>query len=143
MKRYIETLLAVSASALMPIKATLILVGFCIMTDTIFGLYKAYKLKSPITSRALSAVISKMFLYEFVIIMFFAIDTIILNDLLKSISPVDLLLTRLTGVVMVAVETLSILENIKLSTGYDFIKMAKEVVSRGQSIKTELDEFKN
>ena len=143
MKRYIETLGAVIASALMPIKATLLLVAICIILDTFFGIYKAYKTKQAITSRALSAVISKMFLYEFVVIMCFAIDTIMLNELLKSVSPVDLILTRLVGFVMVAVETLSILENIKISTGYDFIKMAKDILSRGKSLKTELDEFKN
>ena len=143
MKKYIETFVTLIASALMPIQAILLLVGICIILDTIFGIFKSYKNNIPITSRNLGHVISKMFLYEFVVIMFYSIDTILLNDLMKSVFPIDLLLTKLTGTVMIMVETISILENIKLATGYDFIQMAKDAMKRGKSIKNQLNEIKD
>ena len=142
-KRYIDVTIAVVSAALMPIKATLILVGICIALDTCFGLYKAYKLKTPITSRGLSAVISKLFLYEFVVIFLYFIDSLLLNDLVKMLIPVDLFLTRVVGIVLVGVEVLSIHENIKESTGFDFIQMSKNVLKRGKSIKEGIEEIAN
>ena len=140
-KRYIDVTIAVVSAALMPIKATLILVAICIALDTCFGLYKAYKTKTPITSRGLSAIISKLFLYEFVIIFLYFIDSLLLNDLVKMLIPVDLFLTRVVGIVLVGVEVLSIHENIKESTGFDFIKMAKQVLKRGKSIKRNIEDI--
>jgi hypothetical protein len=140
-KRYIDVTIAVVSAALMPIKATLILVAICIALDTCFGLYKAYKTKTPITSRGLSAVISKMFLYEFVVILLFFIDSLLLNDLVKMLIPVELFLTRLVGIILVGVEVLSIHENIKIATGFDFIDMAKQVLKRGKSIKEGIEDI--
>lgn len=140
-KRYLDVTIAVVSAALMPIKATLILVAVCIAFDTCFGLYKAYKTNTPITSRGLSAIISKLFLYEFVIIFLFFIDSLLLNDLVKMLIPVELFLTRVVGIVLVGVEVVSIHENIKESTGFDFIQMAKDILSRGKSIKEGIEDI--
>ena len=140
-KRYIDVTIAVVSAALMPIKATLILVAICIALDTCFGLFKAYKKKKPITSRGLSAIISKLFLYEFVVIFLYFIDNLLLNDLVKMLIPVDLFLTRIVGIVLVGVEVLSIHENIKESTGFDFIDMAKTILSRSKTIKEEIEDI--
>lgn len=140
-KRYIDVTIAVVSAALMPIKATLILVAICIALDTCFGLFKAYKKKKPITSRGLSAIISKLFLYEFVVIFLFFIDSLLLNDLVKMLIPIELFLTRIVGIILVGIEVLSIHENIKDATGFDFIKMAKIILSRGKSIKEGIEDI--
>jgi hypothetical protein len=67
-------LLAVISTFLMPISGLLFLVGFVIVLDTITGVWKSIKQKVPITSRGLSAIISKMLLYEVTVIMFYMID---------------------------------------------------------------------
>lgn len=138
-----ETIIAVCLAALMPIKPLILLVGVCISLDTFFGIYRAIKQRKKITSRALSAVISKMALYEFALILFYFIDSIILNDITKSFTPVDLFITKMVAAVLVSVEMLSILENIKLATGHDFIGMAKKTLRRSKSIKNEVEDIIN
>ena len=138
-----ETIIAVCLAALMPIKPLILLVGVCISLDTFFGIYRAIKQRKKITSRALSAVISKMALYELALILFYFIDSIILNDIAKSFTPVDLFITKMVAAVLVSVEVLSILENIKLATGYDFIDMAKKTLRRSKSFKNEVEDIIN
>ena len=138
-----ETIIAVCLAALMPIKPLILLVGVCISLDTFFGIYRAVKQRKKITSRALSAVISKMALYEFALILFYFIDSIILNDIAKSFTPVDLFVTKMVAAVLVSVEVLSILENVKLATGHDFIGMAKKTLRRSKSIKNEVEDIIN
>ena len=138
-----ETIITVCLAALMPIKPLILLVGVCISLDTFFGIYRAVKQRKRITSRALSAVISKMALYEFALILFYFIDSIILNDIAKSFTPVDLFVTKMVAAVLVSVEVLSILENIKLATGYDFIDMAKKTLRRSKSFKNEVEDIIN
>ena len=138
-----ETIIAVCLAAIMPIKPLILLVGVCISLDTFFGIYRAVKQRKKITSRALSAVISKMALYELALILFYFIDSIILNDITKSFTPVDLFITKMVAAVLVSVEVLSILENIKLATGHDFIGMAKKTLRRSKSIKNEVEDIIN
>ena len=138
-----ETIITVCLAALMPIKPLILLVGVCISLDTFFGIYRAVKQRKKITSRALSAVISKMALYEFALILFYFIDSIILNDIAKSFTPVDLFVTKMVAAVLVSVEVLSILENVKLATGHDFIGMAKKTLRRSKSIKNEVEDIIN
>ncbi len=138
-----ETIITVCLAALMPIKPLILLVGVCISLDTFFGIYRAVKQRKKITSHGLSAVISKMALYEFVLILFYFIDSIILNDIAKSFTPVDLFVTKIVAAVLVSVEMLSILENIKLATGHDFIGMAKKTLRRSKSFKNEVEDIIN
>jgi hypothetical protein len=140
-RRYSDVAAAMILSSIMPIRATLILVAVCIILDTAFGLYKAHQKKQAITSKLFSAVVSKMFLYEFVIIFLFFIDSYLLNDIMKMFCPVDLFLTKLAGVVLVGVETLSIHENIKEATGFDFIYLSKNILRRGKIIKKSIEDI--
>ena len=136
-----ESIFAICLAAIIPIKPLILLVGVCIFLDTFFGIYRAIKQRKKITSRGLSAVISKMALYEFALILFYFIDSIILNDIAKSFTPVDLFVTKMVAAVLVNVEVLSILENIKLATGYDFIGMAKKTLRRDKSFKNEVEDI--
>ena len=138
-----EVIIAVVLAALIPIKPLILLVGVCISLDTFFGIYRAVRQRKKITSHALSAVVSKMALYELTLILFYFIDSIILNDIAKSFTPVDLFVTKMVAAVLVSVEVLSILENIKLATGHDFIGMAKKTLRRSKSIKNELEDIIN
>ena len=72
-------LLAIIGAFFLPISGILFLVGFLILIDTITGIWKAKKLKQPITSRKLSAIVSKLALYECAVIMLFCIDFWILD----------------------------------------------------------------
>jgi len=89
------------------------MIGVLIIIDTITGIKKAHKLKEKITSRKLSAIISKLALYEVTVIMFFLIDQFILNDIILTFFSVPFMLTKIVALVLASIEVMSINESIK------------------------------
>lgn len=133
---------------LSPIHGIMLTVGFLIVCDTILGIWKAKKLKEKITSRALSKIISKMFLYEGTIVMFFLIDKFILGDILLRFFSIEFLLTKIVALVLASIEVFSIDENYRAVKKYGLWHAFKRLVARGKDIKHELkdfdlDDFKN
>ena len=84
LKTYSMQLLAIISSFFMPISGILILIGVSVIVDTITGVWKSKKLGTPITSRKLSAVISKILLYEVTVMLFYLIDYYIINDIVLT-----------------------------------------------------------
>ena len=125
----------------MPIWGLLFLIGFAIILDTITGIWKAKKTKVPITSRALSGIISKMFLYEITVILFYLIDYFILNDIIVKFFTVPLMLTKVMALILVSIEVISINENYKAVQGIDLWQSAKRLMSRAKEIKQNTDEI--
>ena len=127
----------------MPITGMVLAVGFSIFLDTITGIWKSRKNGVPIRSRRLSAVISKMFLYQLTIILFFLIDYFILNDILKSIFTTELLLTKVLSLVLISIEVVSINENYKAVRGIDLWASLKKLLSRAKELKNDTDEIRH
>jgi hypothetical protein len=127
----------------MPITGMVLAVGFSIFLDTITGIWKSRKNGVPIRSRRLSAVISKMFLYQLTIILFFLIDYFILNDILKTIFTTELLLTKVLSLVLISIEVVSINENYKAVRGIDLWASLKKLLSRAKELKNDTDEIRH
>ena len=138
-KQYIIQLLAVIGSFFLPISGILFLIGFAIILDTITGVWRAKKLGIPITSRGLSAIISKLMLYEVAVIGFYLIDYYILNDIILKFFSVPLMLTKILSLVLVSLETLSISENYKAVKGIDIWSAFKNLLQRSKEIKNDID----
>ena len=132
-------LIGIVASFFLPISGILFLIGFAIFIDTLTGLWKAKKLKIPITSRKLSAVISKLFLYELAVIGFYLIDFWILNDIVKQFFSVPLMLTKILSLVLVSIEVISINENYKAVKGIDIWQSMKSLFARAKEIKNDIN----
>ena len=79
-QKSIVELLTVVGAFFLPISGILFLIVFAIILDTLTGIWKSKKLKIPITSRKLSAIVSKIMLYEVAVIGFYLIDFWILNE---------------------------------------------------------------
>ncbi|NBW79983.1 MAG: hypothetical protein EBR27_13415 [Betaproteobacteria bacterium] len=135
--------LSMVSAFFMPIYGLLFLVGFSIFVDTITGIWKAKKLKQPITSRRLSAVISKMLLYEITVILFYLIDKFILNDIILTFFSVPLMLTKVLSLILVSIEVVSINENYKAVKGIDLWQSAKNLISRAKELKKDADEIRH
>jgi hypothetical protein len=135
-------LLAVVSAFFLPITGILFLIGFSILVDTITGIWKAKKLGIPITSRKLSAIISKLMLYEVAVILFYLIDRFILNDIILVFFSIPLMLTKILALVLVSIETLSISENIKAVKGIDLWQAMKLLFARARDIKQDIDTIK-
>ena len=136
-------LTATIGAFLMPISGLLFLVGFVIVLDTITGVWKSVKNKVKITSRGLSAIISKMLLYEVTVILFYMIDKFILNNIILQFFSVDLLLTKILALILVSIEVMSINENYKAVKGLDLWQAMKNLFSRAKEIKKDLDEIRH
>lgn len=132
-------LLAVVSTFFLPITGILFLIGFAIVIDTITGVWKSKKLNIPITSRKLSAIISKLMLYEVAVILFYLIDRFILNDIILTFFSVPLMLTKILALVLCSIETLSISENIKAVKGIDLWQAMKLLFARARDIKQDID----
>ena len=135
-------LLAVVSTFFLPITGILFLIGFAILVDTITGIWKAKKLGIPITSRKLSAIISKLMLYEVAVILFYLIDRFILNDIILKFFSVPLMLTKILSLVLVSIEVISISENYKAVKGIDLWQAMKLLFARARDIKQDIDTIK-
>ena len=126
---------------LAPIQGILITVGVLILADTILGVWKARKLKEKISSRKLSQIISKMFLYEGTIVLFFMIDKFMLGDILQQFFAVEYLLTKVVALVLASIEVFSMDENYRAVRTYGLWHAFKKLVGRARDVKEELKDF--
>ena len=138
-QKSIVQLLTVVGAFFLPISGILFLIGFAIVVDTLTGIWKSKKLGIPITSRGLSAIISKLLLYEVAVIGFYLIDYWILNDIILKFFSVPLMLTKILSLTLVSLETLSISENYKAVKGIDIWSAFKNLLQRSKEIKQDID----
>lgn len=138
-QKYIIQLFAVVGSFFLPISGILFLIGFAIFVDTLTGIWKSKKLGVPITSRKLSAIVSKLFLYEVAVIGFYLIDKFILNDIILTFFSVPLMLTKILSLVLCSIEVISISENYKAVKGIDIWSAFKNLLQRSKEIKQDID----
>jgi phage-related holin len=136
------TLISICFAFFLPISGILLMIGVLIAIDTITGIWKANKLKEKISSRKLSAIISKLALYEITVIMFFLIDKFILNDIILTFFSVPFMLTKIVALVLASIEVMSINENYKIVKGIDLWQSAKLLFARAKDIKEDLNKLK-
>jgi len=132
--------MAIILSFFLPIVGILILIAASVILDTITGIWKAKKLKQPITSRRLSAIISKILLYEATVMLFFAMDKFLLNDIVMQFFSIELLTTKILALTMVSIEVISINENYKQVKGIDLWASLKNLFARAKEVTSD---FKN
>jgi len=118
------------------------MIGVLIAIDTFTGIWKAKKLKEKITSRKLSAIISKLALYEITVIMFFLIDRFILNDIILTFFSVEFMLTKVVALVLASIEVMSINESYKQVYHLDLWQSMKVLFARAKDIKDDINKIK-
>jgi hypothetical protein len=118
------------------------MIGVLISIDTITGIWKAKKIGEKITSRKLSAIISKLALYEVTVIMFFLIDQFILNDIILIFFSVPFMLTKIVALVLSSIEVMSINESYKQVYHLDLWQSMKLLFARAKDIKEDLNKLK-
>ena len=138
----ILTLISICLAFFLPISGILLMIGVLIVIDTIAGIWKAKKIGEKITSRRLSAIISKLALYEVTVIMFFLIDRFILNDIVLIFFSVPFMLTKVVALVLSSIEVMSINESWKQVKQVDLWQSAKQLFARANEIKDDLNKIK-
>ena len=141
LKLYSMQLFAIVSSFFLPISGILILIGVSVIVDTITGVWKSKKLGTPITSRKLSAVISKILLYEVTVMLFYLIDYYIIHDIVLTFFSVELLITKILALVLVSIEVISLNENIKAVKGIDIWDSLKNLFARAKEVTQEFKDI--
>ena len=136
------TLISICFAFFLPISGILLMIGVLIVIDAFTGIWKANKLKDKITSRKLSAIISKLALYEVTVIMFFLIDKFILNDIILTFFSVPFMLTKVVALVLASIEVMSINESYKQVKQVDLWQSAKALFARAKEIKDDINKLK-
>ena len=136
------TIISICFAFFLPISGILLMIGVLIAIDTFTGMWKANKLKEKISSRKLSAIISKLALYEVTVIMFFLIDKFILNDIILTFFSVPFMLTKVVALVLASIEVMSINENYKIVKGIDLWQSMKLLFARAKEVKEDLNKLK-
>jgi hypothetical protein len=126
----------------MPIKGILLTIGLAIFADTVVGIWKSKKLNIKITSRKLSQIVSKMLLYEATVILFFMIDSFILDGIMQKLFSVPFLLTKMVALTLISIEVFSIDENIKAVKKTGLFDAFKNLVARSKNVKDDIDKIK-
>lgn len=126
---------------LAPIKMVMILVFVAILADTVFGIRTSKKLGIEITSRRLSKFISKLFIYQFVIIFAYAIDVNLLGEFILLFLSVPLALTKIIGLGLVVNEIYSIDESLKkLNKEKGLWFYFRQLLNLAKKIKSDVDD---
>jgi len=114
MKEWLMALVLGAMAALAPIKAVMITVGILIFADAIAGMYAAHKRGEKISSAAMRRTLSKMFVYQGVVVCGWLLEANLIDHLL----PIAKIVAGAIGMV----EFKSILENANDIMGMDIFK---------------------
>ena len=141
-KNSLLKLITICFSFFIPISGILGLLFALILSDTATGIWKAKHLKQEITSRKLSAIISKILLYELCVILFYLIDYFILNDIVLTVFSVPLMLTKVLALILASIEVQSISENWRVVKGVNLWQSAKLLFARAKEVKDNINKIK-
>jgi hypothetical protein len=134
--------LMIISAFLAPIQGIMLTVGFCILADTVMGIWKANKLKEKVTSRKLSQIISKMFLYQATIVLIYSVDKFILDQIVQAFFTVPLMATKVVALTLISIELFSIDENFKAVKKKGFWDYFKDLTARAKDVKDKIDPLK-
>lgn len=123
-----------------PISGIFLTVAVFVALDTITGIWKAYKLKEPITSRRLSDIVSKLILYEALILGTFLINTHVTAGAIDQLFNIKYFITKFISIIIIYIEFKSVTENYEDVTGVSLWKSLRELISRGNDIKNDFNE---
>lgn len=125
-----------------PIKGIFLTVATVIVLDTIVGLWKARHLKQKITSRKLSGVISKLLLYQSLILVTYLIGQFITAGAIDKIFSIEHVLTKGVSLVLIYIELKSINESYHIVKNINIWDHLRELVSRTKELKDGIKEIK-
>lgn len=142
--KYLNYIFASLLLLFVPIYGLLVAVATAIILDTFTGVFKSIKLHGlkSIRSRKLSAIISKMLLYEVTILLLFLMDKYLLNEFVIQWFSTEYMFTKMCAIVLIFIELVSVKENIEEAYNIDIWKMLKSVLSRAKEIKSDIDDLK-
>jgi len=138
---YFSTLLKVMFVFFAPVKGIVILVALSTIIDTGFGFWKAHKLGDEITSKKWRfGFVPKLLSYVTAVMLIYASDFFIINELTKMVVSVEFVSTKLLAIVLISIEVKSMDESFKAVKGYSYLAKITGMLKKAKDIKKELQE---
>ena len=126
---------------LAPIKIFIVLVGLFIFLDTCFGVWAAKQQKQPLRSSKLARFISKLFVYNIVVITAYILDVNLLGEFFLLFLSIPLAITKITVLALVVNEVYSIDEKVVNVKGYGLWNMFKRLLGVAKFIKKQQNDL--
>ena len=139
--KYLNYILSSLILLFVPIYGILVAVATAIILDTFTGIFKSIKLNGwkSIRSKRLSHIVSKMLLYEICVLLLFVIDKFILNEFIFKWLGIDFMFTKISAILLIFIELVSIKENIEEAYNIKIWEMLKKVFLRAKEVKDNID----
>ena len=122
---HFSNLIIATVAILSPVVPLLLTIGFLIVIDFIFGMYRAHKTGEKITSRKMGNTISKILLYNLMVISVYFLD----HYILKTGLNLEKIAASLIGIV----ELKSLDESFVKLFGWSIYDKIKKAIQRGTS----------
>lgn len=138
---YLLTLVNVLIVFFSPVAGIVLLVALSTVIDTGFGIWKAVKLGESITSRKWRfGFVPKLLAYCGAVMLIYASDYYILNDLTQMVVSVNFMSTKLLSLVLISIEVKSMDESFEKVRGWSFLDRIIGIVKKAKDVKKELSE---
>lgn len=142
LEKWLKYILGALLVFISPIKPLLLVVGFMIVVDTIFGIIRSNKLGIKFTSRRFFSFFKKNFVYQLLIITTHILDHNLINEFTMSVISIELLTTKLMAAAICYNEFKSVDENVKIAYGIDITQYIKNLYKCAKQTKDGLDELR-
>jgi len=139
---YTTTLLKVLLVFFSPIGGIILIVAISTILDTCFGIWRAVKKGNRVTSKkARHGLVPKIVSYVGAVMLIYASDYFILNELTKMVVSIDFLSTKIIALVLLSIEVKSMDESFEAVKGWSFLGRFGKLIRKAKDIKKELDEI--
>lgn len=122
---HLSSIIVSIIAVLSPVQPLMLSVGFLIVVDFIFALYRAYRTGETITSRKMSNTIPKIFLYNMAILSLYIVNKYVINS--------GLPLEKIAAGLISIIEIKSCDESFKVIYGWSLWERVKKILLRGES----------
>ena len=139
---YLEAFIGVLIVFFAPITGMIVLVALSTIIDTGFGVWRARK----VTNEAWSSkkfrfgFIPKLLSYVCAIMLVYASDFFIINELTKMVVSVDFLSTKLIALTLISIEVKSMDESFQAVKGWSFLRKFTQLILKAKDIKKKIQE---
>jgi len=138
---YLTTLVKVLTVFFSPVSGIIIIVAISTIVDTLFGIWRAYSLKEVVTSKkARYGLIPKILSYVGAVMLVYASDYFIINELTQMVVSVDFLSTKIIALVLLSIEVKSMDESFMDVKGWSFLGRFTSIITRAKNIKKHLED---
>ena len=142
LEKWLKYILGALLVFISPIKPLLLVVGFMIVVDTIFGIIRSNKLGIKFTSTRFFSFFKKNFVYQLLVITTYILDHNLINEFTMSVISIELLTTKLMAAAICYNEFKSVDENVKIAYGIDITQYIKNLYKFAKQTKDGLDELR-